>query len=825
MRCVAYEAAVPQRSEAAIKEQPFMEMAWNIDVDTLNSKSPIEKLGVSDLVALAAFKNPGINVLEFGAPNPIAICEKVDQIRYTATAATQDAFEVLKLAISGFENATALKVDPALELEEQSLQKGKFDLIIAGTITDAAKLYELLAPGGRVIAEQRASAGFDKLLSVQSLSNGLIIGTAKEEQTISVTNTINRSIAVLYRNKPTDISEKITEAVGKLGSPRLVKLEHAEIKSSEHVVMLADLEGPLLSTLKENELSALRQIVSNASTITWVSVGGLTEGVVPEQAMASGLARSVSSEMASLDFTILDLNLKKTTLASAVSEVVKALNRQINNTKGKESEYCVQDGLVYISRLVPNKILNSTYGPQSSTTEAIPYTKSNKLVGAVQAGKLLFTPDPRADETVKADEIQVQVSLTALNKEDVLVLNGTDYPTTFSHEIYGVVTQKGSGVTNFEVGDRVFGFNCDKLATFQTVAANLVQKVQPGDIAQELVTLPMAYATALHGLNTLARVEPGETVLILHGTGDSGAAAISISKTINAKTYVAVRSDVEAAEVAKAFDLPAENVIPVCDETVMARVKQLTGGRNIDVVFSSGYVSPTVAHECWREIASFGRFIDIGRKNVLKRSALDVVPMNRGASYLSFDILDLYKEKPHLLSGYLRVTAALYRKKTIPAIGPIVKKNITEIDSAVASFTDDFTGTKTVIENAESEGLLKVIPRRAELNFRPDATYFLVGALGGLGRSLTTWMIKRGAKRFAFMSRTGADKEDAAVLIRDIESKGVTCQIIKGDAANERDVERALQSIPSNYPIRGVVQAAMVLRVSSNNSLPPKGVI
>lgn len=74
--------------------------------------------------------------------------------------------------------------------------------------------------------------------------------------------------------------------------------------------------------------------------------------------------------------------------------------------------------------------------------------------------------------------------------------------------------------------------------------------------------------------------------------------------------------------------------------------------------------------------------------------------------------------------------------------------------------------------------------------------------------------MERGVKRFAFMSRSGADKDDTALLIRDIEAKGVTCQIIRDDAANKKDVAEALKNIPSNYSIRGVVQAAMVVRAS-----------
>lgn len=799
-----------------------MKLAWNIDIDTLTAESPVEKLSVKDLVVLAAFKNPGIKVLDFGALSPVSMCEVTDLIKYTATAASESEFEELNLAISGFDHAAALKVDPTLELEAQDLQRGQFDLVIPGTLTDASKLYWLLAPGGRVVADQKACASLGERFSVLNLSSGLAIAKAKKEQEIGVTNGVvangvhangARSIAIVYRNKLTEISGTLSKLVERLGSPRFTPLANAQIATSEHVVMACDLEGPLLLTLEASELSGLQNVVSHASSITWISTGGLMKGVMPEQAMASGLARSVSSEMASVDFTTVDLDLSNTATASAANEVVNALERQILHTNGKESEYCVENGLVYISRLVADETLNHQYGPQSSIVKSVPFRESDKLVGLSKASKLIFSHDERADKSVGADEVQVRVLLTDLNKEDVLVRDGTDYPTTFSHEIYGVVTQKGANVKHLDLGDYVFGFSRDRLATFQTVSADMVQKTVKNDIPEEVVTLPMAYATALHGLITLARVEAGEIVLILHGSGDGGAATIALSKQMKVKTYVAVRSAVEAARVAATFDLPPENVIPAFDHNLMAKLKELTGGRAADVIFSSAYVSPTVAHECWRTIASFGRFIEIGRKNVLRRSALDTIPTNRGASYMAFDILDLYSQKPHLLSGYLRQTTVLYRQKLIPAIGPIQKRNISEFDSAVVSFSDDFANKKTVIEHTESDGLIDVLPRRAELNFRPDATYFLVGCLGGLGRSITAWMAQRGARRFAFMSRSGVDKDETAVWIRSIEAMGVTCQIIKGDAAKKRDVDVAVQLIPASHPVRGVVHAAMVLRV------------
>lgn len=150
--------------------------------------------------------------------------------------------------------------------------------------------------------------------------------------------------------------------------------------------------------------------------------------------------------------------------------------------------------------------------------------------------------------------------------------------------------------------------------------------------------------------------------------------------------------------MAAAFDLPAENIIPQLDSNLMMRLKERTGGRVDDVIFSSAYVSPTISHECWRQIAAFGRFIEIGRKTGLRRNALDTLPTSRGAGYLAFDVLDVYRQKECLLSDYLLTATSLYRQKLIPAIGPMEKRNLADFDKAIAAFTFAFATKKTVIE-------------------------------------------------------------------------------------------------------------------------------
>lgn len=114
---------------------------------------------------------------------------------------------------------------------------------------------------------------------------------------------------------------------------------------------------------------------------------------------------------------------------------------------------------------------------------------------------------------------------------------------------------------------------------------------------------------------------------------------------------------------------------------------------------------------------------------------------------------------------------------------------------------------------------MKTLPEVKTLEFSPDAAYILVGCLGGLGRSLTTFMRSRGCSNFVFISRSGADKPDAALVVKDLIASGATVHVYRGDASNEADVANVIADVKKNYTIRGVVHAAMVLQVSTKEAL------
>ncbi|KAI0152902.1 ketoacyl-synt-domain-containing protein [Xylariaceae sp. FL1272] len=94
-----------------------------------------------------------------------------------------------------------------------------------------------------------------------------------------------------------------------------------------------------------------------------------------------------------------------------------------------------------------------------------------------------------------------------------------------------------------------------------------------------------------------------------------------------------------------------------------------------------------------------------------------------------------------------------------------------------------------------------------------DGTYVLVGCLGGIGRSLTTWMLEHGARHFAFISRSGADKSEASRVIKNIQKcAGTSTRVYRADASDESAVRSIVFSLQAERPVRGVVHAAMVLK-------------
>lgn len=150
-------------------------------------------------------------------------------------------------------------------------------------------------------------------------------------------------------------------------------------------------------------------------------------------------------------------------------------------------------------------------------------------------------------------------------------------------EISGVVVEIGSKVNKFKVGDSVFALVTSGWADYCIIHQDtLIFKVPKGMSLEEASSLPICYGTAHLGLCVKANLKKDEYLLVHGGSGGVGIAAIQIGKSIGAKV-IATASTPEKLEICSQNG--ADFVINYQKEDFVKRVKEITNGKGVNVVF------------------------------------------------------------------------------------------------------------------------------------------------------------------------------------------------------------------------------------------------
>jgi fatty acid synthase len=131
----------------------------------------------------------------------------------------------------------------------------------------------------------------------------------------------------------------------------------------------------------------------------------------------------------------------------------------------------------------------------------------------------------------------------------------------------------------------------------------------------------MVYATAYYALVVRGRIQRGDTVLIHSGSGGTGQAAIAIALHTGCRVFTTVGSDTKRAYLQRRFpQLDDASFANSRDTTFERHVLRATRGRGVDVVMNS--LADDKLHASLRCLAQHGRFLEIGKVDLAKNSAL-----------------------------------------------------------------------------------------------------------------------------------------------------------------------------------------------------------
>jgi len=312
---------------------------------------------------------------------------------------------------------------------------------------------------------------------------------------------------------------------------------------------------------------------------------------------------------------------------------------------------------------------------------------------------------------------------------------------------------------------------------------------------------PIAYLTAHYALNELARIQPGETVLIHAASGGVGLAALDIARQRGARVLATAGSPEKRAL------LESLGVVATMDSRSLEferTVRQLTDDRGVDVVINA--LAGEALRASLRLLAPWGRFVELGKRDVYRGASLPLTTLRDGRSLFVVDIDRLLDDRPAEARRHL-VAALEYAERGGLLLQHVMAFPISSAREAFQTMARAEHRGKIVLTFADPAAA----PIVATRSIRRDGAYLVTGGFGALGLCVAEWMAERGAGTIVLVGRR-PPSSDAAATIEAVRRAGA-CVITEfmdvGDSAAVEALFARLASLA--HPLRGIVHAAGIL--------------
>ncbi|KAJ6780946.1 hypothetical protein PWT90_05373 [Aphanocladium album] len=697
------------------------------------------------------------------------------------------------------------------------LEGKAFDLVIA---PEADGFREFVAEDGYLLTWEEKSApsrGFTSLVQSE-----LVNMWSKVDQIPDAA--VERPLTIIMPDHFSPEAEKLAAALdatrGVVADRRsFVTLINSFENLSQDVIVLASLGDPLFfgDTIAAGaEFDAVQALLLKSSrNILWLTRGGLMDVTCPEQALVLGLARSARSENPDMRLTVLDIA-PTSDCAGSAALAMKVLDKKI-----LENEIAERDGILYIPRIMANNQLNAKIPDGVGAAPSLQplYQPSRPLALRIGRPGLLetlhFSDDLEINlEPLGADDLELEVKASAINFRDIAASLGIIDDFRLGDECAGIVLRKGSNVSDdFQIGDRVVAWRPGQGA-HRTVVRNPASLCwRLGDLPFSIAAaIPLVITTAKFSLVDTAHLQAGETVLIHAAAGGVGQMAIQIAQNIGANIIATVGSPAKREFLISTFGLKDSQILSSRDDSFVQGVQKLTNGRGVDVALNS--LAGPLLHATWQSLAPFGRFVEIGKRDIHQNSYIAMDPFRRNVSFASVDLVTVFEKNKPLGARIFRECCQMVHDGQIQPPAPITELSYADAQKGFRMMQmGTAMGKIVLVPGANDKVLVEPTKFGHSQLFKNNRTYVLVGGLGGLGRRLSEWLFQRGARRLAFLSRSGADRTEARETVEWLVQHKVEVSVFRGDVTNQAFVNDAVRQI-GPQSIAGIFQAAMVLQDS-----------
>ncbi|MCM6778856.1 SDR family NAD(P)-dependent oxidoreductase [Nocardia sp. CDC159] len=406
-------------------------------------------------------------------------------------------------------------------------------------------------------------------------------------------------------------------------------------------------------------------------------------------------------------------------------------------------------------------------------------------------------------------EVEVRMTAIGLNYKDSLrvigVLGDRELGDTFfgtepGMEGAGVIVRLGEGVTGFRVGDEV-GLACrGMIGRFNTLAEDLVWRVgegfEPGRCSSST-----SFVAAEYALLELARVRPGETVLVHGAAGGVGSAAVQIAKLHGARVIGTASTDERRAYV---LEQGADHALGSRSLNFVDEVLALTNGRGADVVISSAPGEILVQN--FDAVAEFGRIVEVGKADIYFGGVLELRHFDKNVAYFSFDLDRMMKLRQQEVFEYTKAVNGRIDDGTYRAL-PFEMYGTAEVARAFEEVARSSRIGRVALDLDEDAPLVR--PRIPDVVIDSGARYLITGGFGGFGLAVGRWLVDKGARRLTLLGRGGPATEEARRQLAVWEQQGVAITTELVDVADAEAVAAVVaRAHTREHPLRGIFHTA-----------------
>lgn len=538
---------------------------------------------------------------------------------------------------------------------------------------------------------------------------------------------------------------------------------------------------------------------------TSMKVDGLT------QAPLATLLRTVANEVGEIDMTEIDADVAQIEAMDTLIDAILAPTA--------ENEIVLRESGAYVPRL--KRVWDNELDPQDlyipKDNEDRNFFVTMKNPGVIDNLELI---ECGFDE-LGPDDVRIAVKAVGLNFRDVMAVTGLlpkeaeGEPawTNLGLEFGGVITEKGSNVTEYDIGDRVMGMGKRCLQRYLKTSKLALARIPEHISFEEASTIPSAFATAHYALNRVGRMQKGEKVFIHVATGGVGTAAVQMAKNVGAEIFATAGND-EKRALLKEWGVP--HIMNSRDLTWADEVARITNGKGVDVLLNS--LPGAYIEKGLEAMAPYGRYLEIGKRDVYADSSIGMKVLRKNISVSVLDLAAMGVERPDLLGSMFReLTEAFVRRELEPL--PLVSFPVSEVADSIRFMSQAKHVGKVVVTFDEDEYVVKA-DRTRDVKMDPQGSYLITGGNGGFGLSIAQWMSASGAGKLVLASRSGKVGEEEQPRIDAIKAQGTEVEIMSLDITNEDETAAVIARLFADAkPLKGVMHAAAVIKDGFINQL------